>query len=91
MAAEKSARYWKARAEALEALNRRLHERLMMLAASLPPEYLDLFEADRLFGERPRPAPPVMDPGEDGPHLTPSDVEPEMRSLWERTAPPKGD
>jgi len=42
-------------------------------------------------GESRRPTPPVMNPGEDGPHLTPADVEPEIRGLWARTAPPERD
>lgn len=87
----RSAVYWKARAEALEAVNRRLHERLDALAAILPPEYLDDLEFGASAGEARRSVPPVMHPGEDGPHLTPADVEPEIRSLWARTAPPGHD
>ncbi len=83
--------YWKARAEALEAVNRRLRERLLALAASLPPEYLDELEfGSRGDGEH-RPPPAVVSPGGAGPHLTPADVEPEIRGLWARTAPPAHD
>jgi hypothetical protein len=90
MADEKSARYWKARAEALEAANRRLHERLFRLMAALPSEFLDLFDGET-EGRAPRPAPNMLHPDEESPHLTPSDVEPDLKRLWERTAPPRGD
>ena len=90
-AGEKSAAYWKARTRALEAINRRLRERLFALAALLPPEYLDDIEMEPRPGEWRRPTPPVMNPGEDGPHLTPADVEAEIRGLWARTAPPEHD
>lgn len=86
---ERGVAYWKARAEALAAVNRRLNDRFLALAALLPPEYLDLVESEQIPGDPPRPSPPVMDPGEDGPHMTPADVESELRSLWKRTAPPK--
>lgn len=88
---EGSAAYWKARTLALEAINRRLRQRLLALAALLPPEYLDDIEMEPHVGESRRPTPPVMNPGEDGPHLTPADVEPEIRGLWARTAPPERD
>ncbi len=88
---ERGAAYWAARARALEAANRRLRERLLALAAILPPEYLDDLELGAPTGEVRRPVPPVLSPGEDGPHLTPADVEPEIRGLWARTAPPEHD
>ncbi len=87
MGAERSARYWRARAEALDAANRRLHARLEALAALLPPEYLDLLEADIPSRGRPRRPPAVPDATGDGGFLTPADVATEIRSLWERTAP----
>jgi hypothetical protein len=88
---EKGTAYWKTRADALDAANRRLHERLCALAAILPPEYLDDLELGSPAGEARRSVSPVMSPGEDGPHLTPADVEPEMRGLWARTASPERD
>ena len=88
---ERSAAYWKARTRALEAVNRRLRGRLLTLAALLPPEYLDDIEMEPHPGETRRPTPLVMNPGEDGTHLTPADVEPEIRGLWARTAPPEHD
>ncbi len=87
----RSVAYWKARAEALEAVNRRLRERLLALAATLPPEYLDELELGSGGGGERRPPPAVVNPGGAGPHLTPADVEPEIRSLWARTAPPARD
>ncbi len=89
MGAERSARYWKARAEALDAANRRLHARLEALAALLPPEYLDLLEAENPSRGRPRLQPASPDAGGDEGFLTPSEVATEIRSLWERTAPPR--
>jgi hypothetical protein len=91
MAGDKGAGYWRARAEALEELNRRLHERLYALAAILPPEYLDDLEFGAPAGQARRAVPPVMNPGEDGAYLTPANVEPEIRGLWARTAPPERD
>ena len=87
----RSAAYWKRRAEALEAVNRRLRGRLLALAAILPPEYLDELEFGSPADGEHRPTPPVMSPGEDGPHVTPADVEPEIRNLWARTALPEHD
>lgn len=90
MAGEKSAQYWKARAEALEAANRRLHERLFRLMAALPAEFLDLFDrADEI--RAPRPPPGVLHPDDEGSHLTPSDVVRDLNRLWKKTAPPRGD
>jgi hypothetical protein len=90
MTDEKSPRYWKARAEALEAANQRLHERLFRLMAALPPEFLDLFDGET-EGRAPRPRSGVLHPDEESPHLTPSDVESDLERLWERIAPPRGD
>ena len=88
MTGERSARYWRARAEALEAANRRLHERLARLLAALPPEFAGLLDGD---GQTPRYAPAVLEPEEESPRPTPSSVEPDLARLWNRTAPPRGD
>ncbi len=80
--------YWKARAGALEAANRRLHERLLALASLLPPEYMDDLEAESPPGGALRHAPPVPGPGEDSPRGTPAEVERDLRNLWTRTGPP---
>ncbi len=58
--------------------------------AALPPEFLDLFD-EETEDRAPRPAPDVLHPDEESSHLTPSDVEPDLERLWERTAPPRGD
>jgi hypothetical protein len=91
MEREKGARYWKARAEALEAANRRLHERLNALAAVLPPEYVDDLESAPNPPEMRRPTETFVNLGQDGPLLTPATVEPDLRGLWARTAPPESD
>jgi hypothetical protein len=88
---ERSAAYWKARARALEAVNRRLRERLVALAALLPPEYLDDLEMEPQPGKSRRPTPPVMNLGEESPFVTPAEVEPDIRGLWTRTTPPEHD
>lgn len=90
MAESRGVAYWRARARALEAANRRLHDRLAALALHLPPEYLDELELGAPQGRR-RPVPSVLSPGEDGPHLTPADVESELGALWTRTARPGAD
>lgn len=89
MADGRGAAYWTARAHALEAANLRLRKRLLALAAVLPPEYLDDLDPDSPAGEARRPMPPFLSAGEEGPHLTPAEVEPEIRSLWARTALPE--
>ena len=91
MEGEKGTGYWKARAEALEAANRRLLERFLTLAAILPPEFLEVLEREPQPGETPRPAEPVVALGDGGPLLTPADVELDLRGLWARTAPPERD
>lgn len=91
MGEPRSAAYWKARAEALETACQRLRARLVALATSLPREYLDLLEADPSPGAPPSPGRPVRDVAADGWIPEASDVEPDLRSLWVRTAPPDRD
>lgn len=83
--------YWKARAEALEAANRRLHERLTALAAILPPEYLDVVEGLAAPTEVREAIRPAREIDAKGSVPDPADVERDLRSLWARTAPPTRD
>lgn len=89
MGGQRGAGYWKERARALEAANRRLHERLMALATVLPPDWLDLVEGleppSRITERDP------IDPAEAAPEPTPSHVGIELLRLWEKTAPPEND
>ena len=87
----RSAAYWEARARALETAYRRLQSRLVSLAASLPPEFLDLLEADPPPGGAPSSGRPSPDVAADGCLPEAADVEPDLRRLWTRTAPPVRD
>lgn len=85
------AAYWRARAEALEAANRRLRERLSDLAAILPLEYLDVVEGRAAPTEGRIAVRPACEVDAESPVPEPADVEPDLRSLWARTAPPARD
>ncbi len=87
----KGAGTWRARAQALEAANRRLHERLAALAAVLPLEYLDLVEGLEAPPEVRQAVRPVCAVDAEGSVLDGADVEPDLQSLWVRTAPPVRD
>ena len=87
MADEKSARYWKARAEALEAANRRLHERLFRLMAALPPEFLDLFDGETEGARRAPIGRPASRRGEPAPDAFGRRVGPRTPLGADRAAP----
>lgn len=88
MGESRSAAYWEARARGLEAAYERLQSRLLALAASLPPELLDLLEANGPLDAPPFPGRPSRDVVADGWIPEAADVEPDLRRLWTRTAPP---
>jgi len=61
------------------------------LAASLPPEFLDLLEADPPPDGAPPSVRPFPDAAAEGCFPEAADVEPDLRRLWSRTAPPDRD